>query len=397
MRKPEQEAQIILNPYGLFPQEFGVLDEVNHPLYLEAHQAFPLTRLTDIRALGFLTPIGLEEFQLSTGYDHNRYEHSLLVARTLEHVMNRNNFSDLAIAHGVVAGLLHDIATPAGGDAVKAIDREALDEEDFWSEMVTDSTEQFFQKHNLSPSAIDDIIHNQGVIGQLLDVVDRIAYTTLDTYKIHGANALLSLQTIAGLSDSIRVNPSDHRVYFDDDYLLRTFLQLRAHNNVTLYMHPVNRAKDYLIGKIISQFYSRDGTKPLSPKVLRMLSDRTLFEILTQELGLPFTPEQTEFKFMNLYPMSQYSESEEDDHHNDPEVISVGRERLKGFNPATNLLVFDPSIRDLVPFEEYDPINASVVLMQSAMCAPHILTYSMLLGEDHVMNKVIREACIDCT
>ena len=49
---------------------------------------------------------------------------------------------------------MHDIATPALGDAAKSIDPDNLDEEKFWHEVLDEKGKEFLRKKGARPSKI---------------------------------------------------------------------------------------------------------------------------------------------------------------------------------------------------------------------------------------------------
>lgn len=104
-------------------------------IYDEAEKKIKaLRRLGNIRALSFLSFIGpqapRDNFYIE--HHHTRFDHSLVVALTTEQILRQNGVPLDQINIGIVAGLLHDIATPALGDAAKQLDPERLNEESSW-------------------------------------------------------------------------------------------------------------------------------------------------------------------------------------------------------------------------------------------------------------------------
>ncbi len=140
-------------------------------------------RLGQIRALSFLSYVGPSpEMQYFTGYTHHRLDHSLVVAMVAGEIGRRNNLSQSNIKLLETAGLLHDIAIPALGDAIKSVDPENLDEEKFWHECLDDKGKKFLKDEGLDIQELDRTITNGGVPGQILDIADRLTYTMKDLY-----------------------------------------------------------------------------------------------------------------------------------------------------------------------------------------------------------------------
>ena len=105
------------------------------------------SRLNGIRALSFLSYVGPSpEIQYFTGYAHNRLSHSLAVGMTAGEIGRLNNLPQVSVNYLKASGNLHDIATPALGDATKSIDPDNLDEERFWQELLSENGERFIKE-----------------------------------------------------------------------------------------------------------------------------------------------------------------------------------------------------------------------------------------------------------
>lgn len=101
-------------------------------IYERTFDNLPLIRLLGVKALSLLS---YEKFNpeqaIFSPFEHNRYEHSFMVGLIVGEILKSNGFSRKDINTGIVAGLIHDIATPAFGDVSKKIDPKALNEENF--------------------------------------------------------------------------------------------------------------------------------------------------------------------------------------------------------------------------------------------------------------------------
>jgi hypothetical protein len=263
---------------GLFEEENSWFNGEQDRIYKDAQKAFPLARLDGIRALGFLSQrVGDDPRRFS--FIHSRYFHTMSVARTQELILRNNEFSEADINHGIIAALLHDIATPAGGDAVKELDREVLDEEEHWREMLNDDGRSFIRDHGLTEEQLDDTVHNRGGIGKILDVADRLTYTYMDSAfidmderHIHNSAPLIYR--------TVRYSHSSGEIYFEDADRLGIFLHERAKNHNDVYLQPENKGRELLLQNLTAPYYSRDGSKPFSPDVLRSMTDEDFLETL---------------------------------------------------------------------------------------------------------------------
>jgi hypothetical protein len=183
-----QEGEATTNyPYELpFSDLIGRLQKGD--LAWDAYRNLPLARLGGIKQLSFLVLVRAEsKKQLSTGFDHDRLGHSVPTGKIIEVVLRRNpdpaksaaEFEHLVEA-AVTAGLAHDIATVGGGEAIKKIDPKNLGEENHWKDVLDKKAKRFLKDRGISLSELDRMIHNKGVLGQVLDIADRISYVMLD-------------------------------------------------------------------------------------------------------------------------------------------------------------------------------------------------------------------------
>ena len=114
----------------------------------KATEVFPVSRLREIKTLSFLAYVGPEpEENYFIGFSHTREDHVLVVAMVASEIARLNNIPPRDIETLEVAGVLHDIAMPALGDATKYIDPDNLDEERFWQETVGGNGEVFLAHH----------------------------------------------------------------------------------------------------------------------------------------------------------------------------------------------------------------------------------------------------------
>src|SRR3989338_3534451 len=144
-------------------------------------------RLSEVRALSFLSYVGPQpDKQYLIGYSHNRSDHSLVVGLTAGEIGRHNNLLQQQIDTLEIAGILHDIATPALGDVTKSIDPTNLGEEKFWHEVLDRKGKEFLRWKGLRCKRLDKIIGDQGILGQVLDIADRITYTMNDLHEVIG-------------------------------------------------------------------------------------------------------------------------------------------------------------------------------------------------------------------
>lgn len=358
-------------------------------IYERSFQNLPLARLDGVKALSFLSYVGpAAKDQIFLPYSHTRFDHSFTVGIVIETIMRQNGFPQEDTNVGIVAGLIHDIATPAHGDATKKVDPKALDEEQFWWETLGRNGQVFVtQELNIPQERLDAIIKNQGIMGQILDIADRITYTMKDLNGIVAVDQnnawswVFQNPYLQTLHDFIAINPkigniykevgADRRkneVFFNDPKNLGIFLFLRAHLHKALYLNPISQGRDLFIASLIKRLYSRDGSRPLSPQRLRSITDENLIEVLQKY----YKPEYGDFSqklyydLTNWHPYFEKFESKEEaikrtkELKKDKDIAIIGMNQCKGFDPGTSYKVTDEKGR-IVPFREFDPDSVSEI------------------------------------
>ena len=359
-------------------------------LAYQASKAFSIWRLGEIKQLSFLAYAGpTPETQYFMGFDHTRLEHTDQVVKIGEAILRRNNASKEDITLSAIASVLHDVATPALGDAVKKIDPVNLNEEDFWSEGLDEGGRNFIKENGLEMQQIDDVIHNRGIIGQVLDISDRISYVMLDLSQLMTAEHLdttMSSATDMGYREEIAqvlrqdtnvgsiyrdvvVDFENNDFYFTNPERLRRFIELRALLNKYLYLHPVSQARDMLVVSFVRPYYSFDEseTTKLTPKKLRKMTDDQALDFLGEK-----HPELEEsvygglgrkasmfLSFEQWYPQFWAMFDSEDEMEARRQELERqgffirGSVESKGFNPLTHYKVLTDDGR-IIPFKEYD-------------------------------------------
>lgn len=335
-----------------------------------------LYRLADVKALSILSYIGPKpEDTYFFEFNHNRFDHSLTVALIMEQILQRNGLPQEQVDLGIIAGLLHDIATPANGDATKQIDMVNLHEEDHWWKALDKEGKDFIAQY-ANIKTFDGIIKNQGLLGKALDVADRITYTMKDLNAIHSqlfplgmiSNIYLASlntiindhQDIGNIYKEVGVDYKRQDVFFNNPKTLRVFLELRAHLHKNLYLYPTNQAKDLFFAKALSPLYSADGSSPLSPDRLRLMTDHDLMAVLSDYYKQPVAYMRS--PLTNWYPEFEKFESWDEARKREIElkqqdnIVVVGIKECKGFDPATSYKVADGY--KYKEFREVDPESA---------------------------------------
>lgn len=353
-------------------------------IYERAFENLPLGRLAYVKALSFLS---YEEFDpkyaIFAPYPHTRFEHAFVVSLVSGEILKLNGFSQQDINTGIIAGLVHDNATPAFGDATKKVDPKALDEERFWWQSINKKGRDFITKElKIQRKMLDQLIKNKGILGQVLDIADRITYTMIDldavipkkplssttSYDELRLSALRQLLSdypkIGNICKEVVVDRNKQKIFFSNPEHLGIFLLLRAHLHQALYLKPANQGRDLFVAKVLSSLYSRtDSNAPLTPQRLREMTDEDLLAILQkhykpqvyfpQEIYrdlVEWHPEFGEFGKNHLARAKQFAEELKKKKN----MVLVGIHKCKGFDPTTSYNVIDKS-GNIMPFKNFDP------------------------------------------
>lgn len=361
----------------------------------KASQAFPTSRLAGIKQLSLLSWTGPDpEKVIFTDFNHTRFEHTLVVAKLTEEILKQNGTANEDKEKAVVASILHDIATPAGGDPVKSVDPENLDEEEYWFDVLSDKGWKFLEERRIGRGEIHQIIKNKGYLGEVLDIADRIQYVFKDLSQVIGDpsgrldGGFWGVSTYEAedsiyreLSEIIRRNPklgdiyknvkisTNKELYFEDSEKLGEFLKIRALLHKYLYSNPVCQEKDIRLANFVSQFYSssEENEAKLTPSKLRRMSDGELFDWIAKASKTEGIDSSFIFRlFFGARADSRYEkfESLEDaklrakEIKDNPDLQFLGLRYWKGFNPGTDYKVLNEK-GEIVQFKDVCPQTAA--------------------------------------
>lgn len=174
----------------------------------------------------------------------------------------------------ILVWLLHDIATPAFGDATKKAFKDMHEEKDFLDYMKkhhSELCESIYTLFDISIEELAEYVKNNGLIGEILDMADKM-YTARDAYNIAG-NALYDdtrdsvyLHNIKHLireddlfADIIlHIKIDEDRLICDDSQKLANLLEIRANMHNLIYLNENLRAREYYIWLVL-QFLVEKG------------------------------------------------------------------------------------------------------------------------------------------
>lgn len=325
-----------------------LVTRIESPVDLElVHEFISLPafqRLQGITSLAFLAPP--EKYQDGSsfiGFAGTRASHTLDVLRTAVPMMNECELSPHARKTLTLGILCHDIATPAGGDAVK-FGRPELDEELYWADALGTDGLALVQETGIDPETVGAVIQNNGLLGDILDKADRIAYVTTDTCAYKDPQ---HTEEFKGLQRDIRYRADNNTTYFKDPLRLGAFLHRRVLNHRELYLHPQNRARQAMLNDFIEPMYGRQEDAPLTPHLLRRMTDYELYDAIISFHKLPFdTPQEFLGWFLNIIPEFDSLSPRSDVYKPlrargllPKDAIHIATERQIPINPATDYKV----------------------------------------------------------
>ncbi|MDD5039619.1 MAG: hypothetical protein PHY34_00545 [Patescibacteria group bacterium] len=238
----------------------AVFAQFHHPLF---------ERLWSVSELQFLVPpypTDKEDGELvfiTPPFSHSRGEHCLLAAAIAEVLLARAGFSTEERAAFVLAMGYHDIAMPAGGDSVKRVSPDELDEEKNFASLLeqTGLAAAWKQQFGFSLDAAAAWVRNEGMLGLLLDIIDKISYVSMDCYS-HGllfnGNVRKHCSRHPLFLDvwrDIRFTPDRQRFAFLYPDRLFDFLLARAYEYQELLFNPAARFLDFHLTNLVRPLY----------------------------------------------------------------------------------------------------------------------------------------------
>ena len=361
----------------------GYFIDWHDELFLSIEETFRLGRLAGIRQLSLIRGAGVleGESEFLTGFSHTRYNHSynvlaiaVLLARNLG--LSEENGRLLRLA-----ALTHDYRTPAGGDTTKQADPEFFDEDKHYNEIFKKKEwRDFAEKYGISSKEeeqLHQIILGQGILGQLLDIADKIAYVAHDLG--HYLFKVVKWATIEGKGSSgfeeikrlFEDTPSagdfwgsieiiDGKAVVGDAESLRHFLEMRARLWKYLYENFEGGFSIALLAKNIIRHLLNSGR--LSRDFLLDETDSKLFEILAEFLGIKSFPsliisfKHTRQDFSNMEEALSHAKQ----YDQDPGRIAVVDKATTATSSGTNKF-FVKKDGKAVPFSEAYPNEAQEI------------------------------------
>ncbi|MDP4020601.1 MAG: hypothetical protein Q8P58_00965 [Candidatus Adlerbacteria bacterium] len=266
---------------------------------------FDLWRLQNIKQLGFLQQpwIKMEDRRLNMPINEmSRYVHSLDVMCLASVIGYNLGLPETEFNTLRVAAFTHDWGTPAGGDSVKLVDLKAFDEdlnyERLLGKLNQEEWQHFQADYKVNQNLLVQTILNQGLLGQILDLADKLSYVARDIVTVLGVmldpnddevyvgtRALQELVDafpyLCSIWDSVKV--VKNKLVFTDVWRLVAFLKARITLFRELYYHPRARFGEYLISRVLVKMLYERGE--LTRDMLLEMNDYELERLLDKTYG----------------------------------------------------------------------------------------------------------------
>ena len=364
---------------------------LNEGFSMDAIRKFNVLRLNEIPQLARLSDPDIvpDKVAVSAPFTHSRYAHTLDVLACASVILNNNreHLTENEVRTGQLATISHDALTPAGGDTTKMIDREAFDEDlNYPSLFEKPEIRAFCATWNIEPQKLQSVIQNEGVLGEMLDFADKLAYTSRDTEGFVGDDSespwtprwdllqarphvetfLIEHPKALNVWESIVVR--DGHLVCTNPERLETFLKLRALMFRHLYTNPRARYNESLIVSLQLQYLYE--TKKLAKEDLLRMDDNDLRRILDEECGgawyddLSGTREPTYEVFDTLEEARERAKSLLEEGH----TYVRTEDASNFFKSGTHFRVTTPDRPQ--PFEDVYPDKANEIRQMGATIDP---------------------------
>ena len=353
------------------------VDAEKEGVFQELLKSNAFFRLGKIEQLGYLVPPRPEEWDknisiayLVPQFHHTRWIHSLIAAILMELILSREVFSREERAPMVLAAGYHDVATPAGGDSIKRVNPESLSEEKnfAWILEYYGLAERWKKQFGFNLALATNWVQGRGVIGNLLDVVDKISYTALDCYYLgliregQVRNLCLSHPLVMDVWQDIRFTPDRTNFAFCDPERLFWFLLLRAYEYQEFLFNPYSRALDLFLKRLVQPLYEKGMIT--KEQLLTHGNDwlqQVLSEYYPQEVKCYIEPEELSWtKLRTAKEQQEFCQKLGDrvDH----------TEHITGFSTGLDWLVFNKertvALRKIIDREKIDLLEEVVASTQ---------------------------------
>jgi len=373
----------------------------------ETARIFNLWRLSGIKQLGFLqAPHDTEHPErltlniktpLSTG---TRWQHSLdvmAVATVMGHNLGLPDYLQNTLR---VSALSHDVGTPAGGDSVKLVDMDALDEDKNYPSFIDPLDWRPIGQFGVRKDLVTATVQGKGLLGEFLDVADKLSYVARDLDKC-GHHLLIGLESdqlgLRSLARLVQDHPymcsiwdtvtiQDNHVCFTDVRRLVTFLKVRVLMFRELYYHRVSRFGEYLTSRLLVKTMYEQGK--VTRDELVSMTDDALDMRIRDEFGIPDALHlfASDLGRCRSFKGLEEAEAFRRELQKDGNVFTILDDDRRMIKPGLNLHVFTSS--GAKPLKDADPGSAQE-LTEMATLLPMVKVY-YLAGDPGIPSEKLR-------
>lgn len=425
---PEDKAPYLLHPFlpfsdlGLRVKDYQKwLIDFEQELLYRAFEPLPIDTMRSRAQLGFLSKAFNSDRHFG-GEGHTRFRHTIVAYAIVDEVSEILDLPEKDRNLLKLGIILHDIAIPAGGDAIKSLDHENLDEEGVWYKTLDRKGFQFLRE--IAGRGVVSKLHkmingqNGGVLDQIIDFADKLSYTAVDAeYAGELAYDPIMLFVNPGIDmaeyskfkelleanidfgrvyESIRKDDATNQIYFTDTERLKAFLKIRAILFRNLYLNGENQGRDLFLRLLAGPLYSSDGVSELGPRSLRAMSDIELTNVVFNKQGEGFAQPSDFYDHLRKWkPKSILVETEEaaqrlaKELKKDANIRIIGIKKSKKFNPALDFRVFDEEAQKIVTVEAYDPDFAQEMNGLACSTQGYYVIYENV-SEDSSINRLVK-------
>lgn len=299
------------------------------------YRRWNLARTEQLHQLGYLFPPNQE---------HNRFRHMITAYAFATMISEKLGLSDVASNTLRFAALTHDAAMAAGGDMTKFLSPTELDEDaNYEAWLLTpgyEKTHECLEYLGVDYNLLLQTIANQGVLGTLLDWVDKNSYVAIDLDFLHeyelalGTTLRPSLEpevitSAMFLWDTIMIH--DGIVCTTNSETLKTFLLIRAHLFTQVYLSPAVRLNYVVHCQLLFAMLYKTGE--LTTAELLTMSDADARALINKCYGFDHgnhTIPQSAYLKIHLDLSKNTARRKVREHLADPDTLGFFMESLRG-------------------------------------------------------------------
>jgi HD superfamily phosphohydrolase len=264
-----------IDPFKVVPElpytGFGYVIE-DSGLAVDFYNHLGMHRLFGVRQLGFMHDnvhrvLGFTT--LTSEFTHSRGLHQLDVYAVMQRIIENNPCLYPERTVLLAAAISHDGRTPAGGDTTKLVNLDLFNEETNYKDYFKFPKWKFLmRKYKIDENQLYSIIQGEGLLGQVLDIADKIAYIARDSFMfmgreshpyeersplfVEGRNLIKQDPYICDVWQYVKI--TNGKVTVENGQKLSNYLKLRAIMFKELYNQRESRFVEYMLSKRVIKY-----------------------------------------------------------------------------------------------------------------------------------------------